>query len=146
MLAGEPPAPALNRLIKDNWQPIHLEQPWKSLMNKALQMSQFERPQTVREWWGKKPVSKPGIWGTIKTILPNPRGEKEEKEEIYPRNLHHVEEKNSSEYTPDNLPLSSPKGTGKYLEKGVIVIGDRVVLKQVLKKPINELSSLESTV
>jgi F-box protein 11 len=53
MLIGERATPALNRLIKDNWKPKALAEPWQSLINSALRISKEERPKTVEEWWNQ---------------------------------------------------------------------------------------------
>lgn len=51
MLTGERPASALNRLLKDTWEPRKLEEPWQSSISTALRIPKEERPPSVKEWW-----------------------------------------------------------------------------------------------
>ncbi|NJO65871.1 MAG: serine/threonine protein kinase, partial [Richelia sp. RM2_1_2] len=135
MLTGELPASALSRLIKDTWQPIHLESPWQDLVSKALQISQYKRPQNVRQWWGEKPIKKKKWGESIKTILPNPTPEKSESSVSSPIDIKSKVEKEDkperfTRDTPiDNFTLLPPNTSSSYLEDGVIVVGDRAIGK-----------------
>ncbi|MCS6862363.1 MAG: serine/threonine protein kinase, partial [Abditibacteriales bacterium] len=54
MLTGERPPSALERLLRDTWEPRGLSEPWESLLRAALRLRGEERPQSVRGWWEGK--------------------------------------------------------------------------------------------
>ncbi|MFN8472508.1 MAG: serine/threonine-protein kinase [Anaerolineae bacterium] len=53
LLVGEPPTPALSRLVKDTWAPQRLGSPWDDLIAAALKLSRAARPSSVADWWAR---------------------------------------------------------------------------------------------
>ncbi len=52
MLTGKLPPTALNRLMKDDWLPYELDEPWRGMVTAALQIQPQYRPKSLQEWWG----------------------------------------------------------------------------------------------
>jgi serine/threonine protein kinase len=51
MLTGKRPPTAVNRLMDDNWSPVELSEPWRGLVEVALQIKPEKRPRSVQSWW-----------------------------------------------------------------------------------------------
>lgn len=51
MLTGHLPPSALNRLMKDEWFPSQLDEPWQGVVTSALQLQRQFRPQNIQQWW-----------------------------------------------------------------------------------------------
>jgi serine/threonine protein kinase len=51
LLTGNLPPRPLSRLIKDDWKPEGLSEPWSSLLIQALTINKADRPKNIRKWW-----------------------------------------------------------------------------------------------
>ncbi|BAZ38984.1 serine/threonine protein kinase [Calothrix sp. NIES-4101] len=51
MLTGTLPPSALNRLMKDEWFPDKLDEPWQGMVIAALQLQAYFRPKNIQQWW-----------------------------------------------------------------------------------------------
>lgn len=59
MVTGRRPPMAVDRMMRDTWNPAHLRNPWKSWLPPLLQMRPEQRPDSVAAWWKKRPKSLP---------------------------------------------------------------------------------------
>lgn len=51
LLAGTRPPPAIERLVRDSWRPVGLDEPWRALVIAALRIDPAERPPSIEGWW-----------------------------------------------------------------------------------------------
>jgi serine/threonine protein kinase len=51
MLTGARPPNALQRMHGQEWVPVNMEEPWRSLIASALRLKKEERPQSIQVWW-----------------------------------------------------------------------------------------------
>ncbi len=57
MVTGLRPPMAVDRMMKDTWNSSHLRNPWKSWLPPLLSMRPEQRPQSIEDWWKKRPKS-----------------------------------------------------------------------------------------
>ncbi|MEA5570565.1 serine/threonine-protein kinase [Calothrix sp. UHCC 0171] len=81
MLTGTLPPSALNRLMKDEWFPDKLDEPWQGMVIAALQLQANFRPKNVQQWWAtasqfeqrqpqnqQKPLQQAGVQQQVATV------------------------------------------------------------------------------
>ena len=65
LLTGTRPPTAVSRMIRDDWRPGDVAEPWRSLLRAALQLQRARRPADIRAWWG-------GAAGKQRIVPPDP--------------------------------------------------------------------------